>query len=83
MAACKCNYAKRMEKLIKAYKFDDKDPIPVLRFLAQFKRASALKGVSEGIELYIMHSFKEDGPSSSLAVCMTPYDDKEPQVNCQ
>lgn len=37
MVARTCKYAKRLETVMKAYKFDVEDPITVLRFLAQFE----------------------------------------------
>lgn len=42
-------HSKRTKTLMKAYKFDDKDPIAALLFLVQFKRACESNKVSEGM----------------------------------
>lgn len=75
LAARTGKYAKRMETMMKVYKFDDKDPITILRFLAQFKRACDAIGVSKGTALWIMPTFMKDGPAFSLTVRMTPHGD--------
>lgn len=55
---------KRMETLIKVYKFDDKVLITISRFIAQFKRARNSNEVSEGKALWIMPVFMTSGPAS-------------------
>lgn len=46
--------------MMKTYKFDDKDPITILRFLAKFERDYDANGVSEGMALSIIPSFMKD-----------------------
>lgn len=60
---------------MKAYKFDNKNPITVLPFLAQFKRACDSNRVSEGMPLCIVPTFMKDGPVSSLTVEINLYED--------
>lgn len=65
-----CKYAKRMGTLMKAHKFEDKDPITILVFLAQFEKACSLHGVSERMALWIMPNFTKDEPAYRLPVRM-------------
>lgn len=75
MAAKLDKVVKRVETLIKAYKFDDKNWINVLRFLAQFKRACNFNRVSKGMDYWVMPNIMKDGPASILTVRMTPSGD--------
>lgn len=60
---------------MKTYNFDDKDSIAVLLFLAQFKWARDSIEVRESTALWIMPTFKKDGPAYTLIVWMTSYKD--------
>lgn len=60
---------------MKVHKFDNKDPITVLRFRSQLKHACDSNGVSAGLPLWVMRNFMIDGLSSSLTVRMTPRGD--------
>lgn len=77
MAACTGKYAARMETLMKAYKFDDKEPITILSILADFKRACDSNGVFEGIALWLLPAFIRDKPAFSLTVWMASHEDDE------
>lgn len=68
-------YAKRMKTLTKAYKFDDRDAIRILGFLAEFKRACGSYGVYEGMALWILATLMKDRPASSLTVQITSHKD--------
>lgn len=72
MAAKTGKYVNRMKTRMRAYKFDYKDPITVLRFLAQLNCAYDSNGVPEEKALHVMPSFMKDRPVSSLIVRMTP-----------
>lgn len=71
MAARMCKYVKCIETLPKAYKFNDKAPISILRFLAQIKRACDSIGVSKCLALLIMSTVVKDKPGFCLTVQMT------------
>lgn len=60
---------------MKAYNFDDKDPITKLRFLAYFKRACVSREGSEGTALCVMPTFVRDRPASSLTAWISPHKD--------
>lgn len=62
MAARTCKYEKRMKAMMNAYESDDKEPIMVLRFLVQSKKACSSKGVSEGKALRLKNAFAKDEP---------------------
>lgn len=75
LAASTGKYPSRMEALIKAYKNDDKDPITILSFLAQFRRVCDLNEVSEGTPLWIISTFSKDEAAFSSNVRMDPHSD--------
>lgn len=68
MAACTNRYAKRVKTLKKAYKFDEKNPIIILRLLAQFRRACNSNKVPKGTTIWNMPTFTKDEFVSSLTV---------------
>lgn len=61
-----------METLIKAYEFDDKNTITILRFLMQFRQAWGSSRVFEGMALKTMPSFMKKRPAASLEVWLLP-----------
>lgn len=54
-----------------------KDPILVLRFLAQLKKACDSNGVFKGMVLFVLTKYMKDAPASSLKVEITPHKDDE------
>lgn len=68
MTARTGRYAKHIKTLMKAYQLDGKDPITVLRSLAQLKRARNYNEFSEGMALQIIPSSVKGGPAPSLIV---------------
>lgn len=65
----------KIKIMMKAYTVDDEDPITILDFLAQFKRACDASGVSEEVAVWIMRTFIKDGPTSSLTAQMASHGD--------
>lgn len=68
-------YAKCMETLIKTYRFDEKNPIKIFRFLTQFKRACKSNKVSENTALWSMQTLIKDGPVYNFTVGLTSHED--------
>lgn len=66
----------RMETMMKAYKFYDKDSIRTIRFLVQFKRAYNLNRVFGCKAVKILLTYMNDGPASILTDQVTPHIDK-------
>lgn len=75
MAARTGRYAKRMKTLLRPYNFDDKNPITMIHFLAQFKSTYDLNGVCGGLDLWTVPTFIIGGPASSTTAEMTPHKD--------
>lgn len=71
-------YTKRIETLMKAYKFDNKDLVKILRFLTQIKRAWDSNRLFKSMALWIMSMFMKDEPECSLTVRMIPHKDDGP-----
>lgn len=61
-AARTAKLAKRMDTIVKPYKFDDDDPITALAFLGQLKRACDSNGVSEGVAMWLLSFFNANSP---------------------
>lgn len=66
---------KRMVTITKPYKFKDSDPVTILSFLGQLKRACASNGVSKGVVMWLFHFFMAKSPVPSLTNRMTPRKD--------
>lgn len=66
-----------MEITMKAYLFDDKNPIFILRFLAQFKRTCDSNVVSKGMAVWIISTVMKVEPAFGLTFRMTPRGDKD------
>lgn len=73
MAVRAGKYDKRLESLVKAYKFDEKDASSIFCFLSQFKRACNANRVFEGKAFCTMLAFMKDKPASNLTVQMVSY----------
>lgn len=75
MAAKTDTYVEKMETIINAFRFDDKNPSTVLWFLALFKRICNSNGVAEGMAFLVIPNFITDVPASSRTVKTTPRKD--------
>lgn len=83
LAARTGKYPKRMVTLMNAYKFDDKDLITVLNFLAQFEKACVSRGDLEGTIVWRLPTFMKDAPESSLTFRATFAKMKEAPIDCR
>lgn len=66
MAARTAKLAKRVETIIKPYKFENLDPVTILLFLGQFKRASDSSGILEEIAMWLFPFYMAKPTAPSL-----------------
>lgn len=81
MAARTSKVEKRMDTIMKPYKFENSDPVTKLSFLGQFKIAIDSNSVSEGVEMWLLTSFTARSPAASLTIWMTPSKDHENKLD--
>lgn len=75
MAARTGEYAKHMKPLIKTHNFDVDDPMTILRFPVQFKRACDPYKVSADMNLWTTATFTNVGSMSGTTIWMSPHKD--------
>lgn len=57
MAARTAKLAKRMETIRQPYVFDDRNPVAILSFLGQFKKACDSNGVSKDASMWLLQFY--------------------------
>lgn len=72
MVACTTKLAKRMEAIMKQYRFEDADLVKFLWFLWQFDKVCDFNGESEGIEMYLLPLLMAKFPAASPTIYLKP-----------